>query len=256
MKAKISFASPLAIVITILLTGTASALTAYWFKTSVSDSVQGDIVSISVKDCASLPASDAKAVQVQLPALYSFDASYQIIDHAQITPSQIKKAALAMCEQRSIAAAINAQFPDMQEFSAQRLAPNSKGLYFPLYLEGTVTAVNGKQVSISNLGSNTASPTSVTMQLADDALLTKEGQQIASLHPGDHIFFAYQNRAQAGVTPDQCDLSSVRQTSDPGVLSVVRGAGVMTTDPSAIQQLKEALTSGAVRELQGDPLRG
>jgi hypothetical protein len=52
-------------------------------------------------------------------------------------------------------------------------------------------------VVVENLSSNSASVTSVTMTLADDALLTKGGQQISNLNPGDIVYSAYQNRAQA-----------------------------------------------------------
>lgn len=254
-KRKLSLASPLAIVLALTTIATVSAA-AIWFGTTVSSSLHDRTVTISSSSCPSIPASQSKAVQVQLPARYSFDATYQIVDSSKITPNQIKDAALAMCEQRAIAAAINQQFPDMQEFSAQTLAPNSKGLYFPIYLSGVVTATNGQQVTIGHLSSNSASTSSATMQLADDALLTKNGERITHLQAGDTIYFAYQNHAQPGVTPTQDNLASLKQTTDPGYFSVIRGAGVMTTEAQAIQQLQDAITSGAVKVLQSDPQQG
>jgi hypothetical protein len=245
----------------LLVTITAGSAGAYalnnWFKTDVTSSVNGNTVSYSTKDCPSIPASQAKAVQINLPSLYSFDAKYEIKDKSKITEDKIKGALLATCEERAIAGNINEHFPDMQEFSAHDLKPNSKGLYFPVYASGIIKAVNGKEVVVENLSSSSVSATSVTMTLSDDALLTKGGQQITNLKPGDVVYLAYQNRAQAGETPKQNDLESLKKTTDPGALSVIRGLGVMTTDTSNIQALQNALSSGAVQLIEGgDPLQG
>lgn len=255
VKKRASFASPLAVMIVLSATATASAA-AVWFGTSVSDSIHGHTVIVSSTNCPSIPASQTKALQVQLPDRYSFDAKYQIVDSSKITSHQIKDAALAMCEQRAIAAKINKQFPDMQEFSARTLAPNSKGLYFPIYLSGTVTTVQGQQITVDALSSNSASAASATMQLADDALLLKNGVRVTHLQPGETIYFAYQNHVQVGVTPNHNSLASLKQITDPGSLSVIRGVGVMGTNSQAIQRLQDAITSGAVKVLQSDPRQG
>lgn len=250
IKRKLSYASPLVVGMTLLLATTASAAAVYWFNTDVTSSANGNIVSYSAKDCPSIPASQAKAVHINLPSLYSFDAKYEIKDTSKITEDKIKGALLATCEERAIAGNINEHFPDMQEFSAQDLEPNSKDLYSPVYASGVIQAVNGKEVVVGNLSSSPASAASATMTLADDALLTKGGQQITNLKPGDVVYLAYQNRVQAGETPRQNDLESLKKTTDPGALSVIRGLGVMTTDTSNIQALQDAISSGAVPSLR------
>lgn len=239
----------------ILLTGTASAA-AFWFKTNVSSSTHGNTVSISAKDCPAIPASQAKAMGTSLPSTYSFDEKYQIVDSSQISSEQIAQAARAKCEQRAIAAGINEAFPDMQEFSASNLSPSSRGLYFPIYLSGTVKAVQGNEVTIDNLSSNSAQASTATMRLADDALITRAGKKLNSIKPGDVVYFAYQNRAVADETPSQTDLASLRKTTDPGERSIIRGIGVMSTDAQALQKLQHAIESGAVKTLRSDPLRG
>jgi len=253
---KISFTSPLVIAGIMLLTGTASAAALYWFNTSVSSSTNNSIVSISADNCPSVPASQTRAVGVTLPVVYSFNEKYQIIDGSKINQQQIMQAALAMCEERAIAAGINQAFPDMQEFSATKLAPNSKGLYFPIYLSGTISAVQGDQLTIDNLSSNSANATTATFQLANGALLTKESRHIGNVQVGDNVYFAYQNRAVAGETPNQSNLNSLEMTTDPGSLSVIRGIGVLTTDNDALQKLQAAISSGAVKVLQSDPRQG
>lgn len=253
---KLSFASPLAVTLGIvILTGTAGAA-AFWFNAQVTSSANGNIISVNIKNCPTIPASQAKAVGTTLPAIYTFDEKYHIIDNSQIGRSQIEQAARAMCEQRAIAAGINSTFPDMQEFSASNLAPNSKGLYFPIYLSGTVASIEGNTITFEKLESNSAHTRTATMQLAKDALLTKAGDTITSLQPGDIVYFAYQNEAVTGETPNQYDAASLNKTTDPGYHSVIRGIGVMTTDASAIQKLRDALGSGAVEILQSDPLQG
>jgi hypothetical protein len=251
--------SPLAVAVAALIvTGTVGAA-AYWFRTTVLSSQQGDMVNITVKDCSTRPLSELKAVGAPTQGPSTFNEKYKILDASYITEQEIATARIAECEQRAIAGIINKHFPDMQEFSASDFKPNSRGLYFPLYETGVVVSVANNTITVGDLNSLKAEVASTqTIQLSDDVLVLNGDTQttLRALKPGDQIYFAYQNKKIAGEEPVPGELSTLQRLTDINERSVIRGIGKLQIDYHAWHKLIHAINTHAVEVIEWDPSQG
>jgi len=256
-KRYLSF-SPLVIAVALIaLTGTVGGAT-YWFTTKISSWQANNTVNLSVKDCLMMPLvggkGDSKSAQPT-----SFKEEYKIIDSTFISKQDIDNAKLSDCEQRAIANIIDHHFSDLHEFSATNLAPNSHGLYFPIYKVGTIEKIANNKVTITDLNSLDGKPTTTSsIELANDALILDGDNPIdqSQLRAGDQIYFMYQNKAIKNEVIDRGNLESLRKTTDINDQSVIRGISKLHVDYHALQKLFQAMNNGAVEVITNDPTRG
>lgn len=233
---------------TTVVLGTSAYAATNWFGTQTQVQTNQNVVTVSAKDC---PTPLWQAMQQNYPdATYSLSNTYKIINPSVITPAQIEQAQLATCEQRAVDAIAHKLFPNSYFGfgSNSKTVPVQNGLYSASGNYGTITAIDSKSVTVSDLPVNyinkPAARITVTLPIASTTKVLNDGQtaDAKSLVVGDQIYFIFQRPANSIDVP----AASAVPTDASNLLVIAK----TQYDYRPIDVLFKANNDGAVRLTQ------